>query len=792
MDNMAKTASVRKARRIPNLVSLALGGSSSPKPGLVFRPEPPGDQGRLKMPVVTIKVAVEKSEMETLYRGLEGGALSAGEVSAVLDEIRQEYGVAYPPDAVKKLLARCKPLNTSDNFAGITFSHYLENMSLVAVRIIDRAQKALLKIEPFSEIRFEFSTDSKIALRLGWEAMAKQGRFPLPPRGAERFDRLNAKPCGLMHFVSASDGDAGYFYTMGIALSPEAQALEEMDLTFGLDGELIVPGQAVAPIPPMLAMSTRLFAASVPTSSNISEDIQSIPYSSFAHPEIQDIAPARGYLFRPDTVSEQDKVKQAQSQVRSQFDRYKSFIASTSLEEREYLPDVGAAIDISTMPDHEIVPFARSVLQAFDQSVKDVTALFLFLDAQKEDAAASETVFKMTPRVEKSRQVIDAANKLGLKYVAICDQVEDDWLPNLLEYFTASELTYLADYSDARGVIVCDGRPVDPVYTASTAAQRIQSVFTTLSVDILKMGMWLCLDALTARRVWQELLKNSHIPERMVLMPIGIVEPYSAFVNNLDRTRTPRPIIDPFEKIKFMLEEARIMGAPSLLTDTRHKNKWVLLGSVDHDLPPHVREAVGAIPLIGRKTFMECERIARKNGIMLGQAGSIETDQIFWIISETTLDAAKEGKNPASAIWTAETERVLRRPDGSTLKGDLQTQRRAAIVPYLSVINRANESHAKLNGWLEFLQTRGKGNEELRGALLEKRELVESLQNKYMDIGAGLADTPAGDSEQVLKNYQRAWEVFRSAFCEYHALIKSKYREVRDQVAEDWKSRKSN
>lgn len=183
---------------------------------------------------------------------------------------------------------------------------------------------------------------------------------------------------------------------------------------------------------------------------------------------------------------------------------------------------------------------------------------------------------------------------------------------------------------------------------------------------------------------------------------------------------------------------------------------------------------------------MECERMARKAGILLGQAGSIETDQIFWIMSETTLDAAREGKNPATAIWTAETERVLRLSDGSTLKGDLQAQRRSAIMPYLSVTNRANESHAKLNGWLEFLQTKGKGDEELRSALLEKRERVESLQNSYLDIGSKLADIPANDPPGVSGSYGKAWEEFSLAFCEYHALIKNHFKPVRDTVAEVW------
>ena len=370
--------------------------------------------------------------------------------------------------------------------------------------------------------------------------------------------------------------------------------------------------------------------------------------------------------------------------------------------------------------------------------------------------------------------------------MAVCDQDEDEWMPNLLEYFTASELTYLADYSDVRCVIVCDGRPVDPVYTASTAAQRIQSVYTTLSVDILKMGMWLCLDALAARKVWRELNKNPHIPERMFLMPIGIVEPYSAFVDNRNREKTPRPILDPFEKIKFMIEEAKILGTPSLLTDTRHKSRWVLLGSVDKDMKPHIRESIGAIPLIGHKKFMECEKLAREAGILLGQAGSIEADQIFQIMSETVSDAAHDGKNPATAIWTAETERVLRKADGSTLRGDLQSQRRAAIMPYLSVTNRAMESHAKLNGWLEYLDSKGEGDEKLRGFLLTKRESLTSLQNESLDAQAKLGTTPDEDSPQALEEYKKKWEAYRTAFYEYHAKIKEHFKVVRDKVAEIW------
>lgn len=777
-----------KAREHPTLVQRIMRSDGESGEGLVFRPAPPGDAGRLALPTERVEIALEEAEFERLLTSLTSGALTRGEVDAVLLEAKSDYGIDCPADLRDRLLDACRAVGDDDPFGTITTSHAMEDAALVAVKVVDRIQKALLDIEPLTEVRFEIAVPARLAVRIGWEAMAKHGRFPLPPQGESRFERLRRRPAGMLHFVSASDSDAGYIYTMGIALSPAAQALEEMDLNWGLDGELIVPGQAVAPIPPTLAMATRLFAASIPTSSNISEDIQSIPYSNFAHPHVQDIAPARGYLFRPKRDGGVTRVEEAQEEIEEQLARYRDFVARTPPEDRAFLPEVGAALDITDLGRDEMVALARAALDGVSAPDRAVTALFLLLRSDAGDAAATDTEFAMTPRVEKTCQAIDVAVELGLRYVAVCDESEDEWLPNLLEYFTASELDYLADYSDERSIILCDGRPVDPMYTASTAAQRIQSVFTSLSVDILKMGMWLCLDALSARRVWRELRKNPHIPERMLLMPIGIVEPYSAFVDNRDRNKTPRPILDPFDKIKFMIEEARILGAPSLLTDTRHKDRWVLLGSIDGDLAPHVREPIGAIPLIGRETFMACEGMAREAGILLGQAGSIEADQIFWIMSEITLDAAKRKSNPATAIWTAETERVLRRADGSTLRGDLQSQRRAAILPYLAVVNRTFESHATINGWLEYLEEAGQGDEELRGHLLAQREAVLSLQEACLVAQSALSADPGSDDADARAAYESAWQELRTAFAEYHGAIKEAFADVQERVASAWGS----
>jgi hypothetical protein len=358
---------------------------------------------------------------------------------------------------------------------------------------------------------------------------------------------------------------------------------------------------------------------------------------------------------------------------------------------------------------------------------------------------------------------------------------------------------------------VVDGRPIDPIYTAATSAQRIQSVYTTLAVDVLKMGMWLCLDALTARIVYRELLNNPHIPERMLLMPIGIIEPWNAFVDNRQLDRTPRAILDPFEKIKFMLEEAKTLGIPSLLTDTRHKEVWVLLGQKTSEDQPHPREEFvrdpvtnqilyraenSAIPLLSWKEFMLCEQLARKMGIILGQAGSVETTQLFRIISETTYVAAKEGKNPATAIWTAETERVISTRNNQTTNGgkDLQSQRSAKVSPLLAVINRGFESHAKLDGWLHYLDETGEnGCSELRESLKKHQEDVNQHLQTLLMIQAELKiniEVNTHNTDELKIRYQKSWDNFRISYLNYHQLIKENFLHVRNLISEKWTTQK--
>jgi hypothetical protein len=756
---------------------------------LVFRPSPPGDMGPngkagLILPKREQKIDATDEEVGIIKKCIANGLPSSNMLTTATEDLND--AVEFVDILKESSKHRPKKLSWTKQ---LDREHQLDELALMAMRIIDRSLEPLLKVEPLQEIHFSYSNNARFCLAIAWLALVERGLFPLPPLGYKRFEERESNPCGAMHFVSASDVDDGYFYTIGIALSPEAQALETMDGSFGLDGELIVPGQAVSPIPPFLAMATRLFAASIPTSSNISEEVHSIPMRNFPHPShVLDFQPRRGgthyQTCRPTNLDE------VVTDLKIQLNRYQSTqsVSRQSGDFQNGLAKVGAVFDVTGLSRSEIVYWMKGILNdvKLNQS-KRLVALYLNVEQTPSD------------RVGTINSVVDIAADFGLKYVAVTDDVEDPMLPDLLEYLTPDELNDVADYSDTRDVIVIDARPVDPVYTASTAAQRIQSVYSTLSVDILKMGMWLCLDAVNARSVWTNILNNPHVPRKMLLMPIGIVEPWNAFVDNRNPDKTSRPILDPFKKIQFMIEEAKLLKMPSLLTDTRHKEKWVLLGMKSPSDEAHARERFirdqrngtilgrtndSVIPLLTWEEFMECERLARKEGILLGQAGSIEGEQVFKIISETTYDAAKEGKNPATAIWTAETERVLR--TGAIIASDLQQERSAAVSPFLAVINRGNESHAKLDGWLRFLaelKNRNKYDGKLKIELDNERKNLSGLLDSLLENQ--IVWKKSGRASDLSK-YQKSWENYRREYVKYHFLIKDNFRKVRDLVSSAW------
>jgi hypothetical protein len=733
---------------------------------------PGGGKASLKNPMELVPVDITDETQRNMWRALADGALPSGVISDILREVKLQRR--------SDITARDATINHSEDV--LTLDSALNQLGLCAIRTARAVHDTLLKASsPFKEFHIRLTDRAKLALALGWEAIARSGKYPLPPYGLKRLQRINSVPAGAFHFVSASDRDAGYYYTMGIALSPEAQALNTTNVSFGLDGELIVPGQAVSPIPPLLSLATRLFASGIMSSSNISEEQHSIPVRSFPQPDnYTDLAP-----------------------IRPGLNPYKRAAGNTDiavpaivnqLKQNDGLFQVDAVIDVSGLPPDIAKTFALDVLNSpgiatalisrdGKKRSKERIALFYNVGRTKSEPA----------RTKVMEQTIDLAKDLGLKYVAVIDDVEDTWLPGIHEYFEYDEMNNLMRYGDRKGIIIIDGRPVDPLYTASTALQRIQSVMTTLSVDILKAGMWLTLDAKTAEAVWQQIQATPAISQGMCLMPIGIVEPWSAFVDNRNPNRNARAIITPFSKIKFMIEEAKRLGMPSLLTDTRHKHHWVLLGGRDGDFPKHPREVGDVTSLLSWKEFMECERLARKADILLGQAGSIEVSQIFPIISETTYDAAHDGLNPATAFWTAETERVLRSPRAQAVHADLQSQRSAPVDAYLAVVNRIYESHAKVDGWLRFLASQYKDNSPEKIRFLQLQQSLNALKQEAEEAQDVVLQVLAQNKGKGgAGKAAEAWEACREAYSAYHGAVRKEFSGTRDLVAEQWKAMRSS
>ncbi len=738
---------------------------------LVLSPIPPGGRGKnpiLSNPPVDVPVDITDETERGMWRALAVGALSPSTIPTILREVKFTKRPEVP--------ARAATINHSEDVIAVEGA--LNQLGMCAIRAARATHDALLKAPvPFMEFRIRLSDRAKLALALGWEAIARSGKYPLPPYGLGRLRKVDAAPAGAFHFVSASDSDAGYFYTMGIALSPEAQALKTTNVSFGLDGELIVPGQAVSPIPPLLSLASRLFASGIMSSSNISEEQHSIPIRAFPQPDnYTDLKPIRPGLTPVEPAQGDPKIA------------IPAIVLQLERNGGRY--EIDGVIDISGLKQSVAREFAKKVLKSPEiLSAHKKSVGKLNPDKQKplnQRLALFYNVDRTHNKVARTtamRESIDLAKELGLKYLAVIDDVEDTWLPGIHEYFDYAEMNDLTRYADKKGVIIIDARPVDPMYTSSTALQRIQSVMTTLSVDILKMGMWLTLDATTSEAVWNQIQTNPAISRGMCLMPIGIVEPWSAFVDNRDPNRNARAIITPFSKIKFMINEAERMGMRSLLTDTRHKQNWVLLGARDGDFPPHPREGNGVTSLLSWKEFMECERMARKARILLGQAGSIEVSQIFQIISGTTYDAAQDALNPATAFWTAETERVLRSPHAVKSDENLQEQRSASVDPYLAVVNRIYESHAKVDGWLQFLADRSQKKPKEKEGFLQSKAALLKLKKKAEDA----QDKTLEQLSQKNKDGAvAAWAECRDAFEKYHGSVREEFGRIRQLVTDEW------
>ena len=123
---------------------------------------------------------------------------------------------------------------------------------------------------------------------------------------------------------------------------------------------------------------------------------------------------------------------------------------------------------------------------------------------------------------------------------------------------------------------------------------------------------------------------------------------------------------------------------------------------------------------------------------------------------------------------------------GAVIASDLHQERSAAVSPFLAVINRGNESHAKLDGWLRFLaelKKRNKYEERLKIELDNERKDLSGLLNSLLESQIVWKKSARASD---LSKYQKTWENYRREYVKYHSLIKDNFRKVRDHVSSEW------
>ncbi|MBK7143334.1 MAG: hypothetical protein IPH75_14765 [bacterium] len=241
---------------LSNFVRLALSGQ------LKFRPTPPGHEktkldSDLKLRQAQVQAKALPGQLSTLKLNILNCMISHDELESAATEANISAALRH------ELITSSSTNDLLDWSSNLTANHSLDRMGLLAVELVNSIHCLLLDVPPLTEIEVNCDEEARAILSFGWLAIIKRGTFPITPSGQEQIRSVLSSPCGSLHFVSASDLDGGFNYTLGIALSPECQALRDIHGSFGLDGELIVPGQAVSPIPPTLAMSSRMFSAGI-------------------------------------------------------------------------------------------------------------------------------------------------------------------------------------------------------------------------------------------------------------------------------------------------------------------------------------------------------------------------------------------------------------------------------------------------------------------------------------------------------------------------------------------------
>jgi hypothetical protein len=123
---------------------------------------------------------------------------------------------------------------------------------------------------------------------------------------------------------------------------------------------------------------------------------------------------------------------------------------------------------------------------------------------------------------------------------------------------------------------------------------------------------------------------------------------------------------------------------------------------------------------------------------------------------------------------------------GAIIASDLHQERSAAVSPFLAIINRGNESHAKLDGWLHFLAELNKRNRydgKLKIELDNERKNLSGLLDSLLENQ--IVWKKSGRASDLSK-YQKTWENYRREYVKYHFLIKDNFRKVRDLVSSEW------
>jgi hypothetical protein len=116
------------------------------------------------------------------------------------------------------------------------------------------------------------------------------------------------------------------------------------------------------------------------------------------------------------------------------------------------------------------------------------------------------------------------------------------------------------------------------------------------------------------------------------------------------------------------------------------------------------------------------------------------------------------------------------------------------VSPFLAVVNRAEESHARLDGWIRFLEEWHASDRGRVAPLAALRERLTGLQQDVLTAQDTLvlAEEDVARGSEELDRLRRCWVEYRQKFLEYHRTIRENFLAIRDQVEAAWGSMAKN